>query len=132
FWHVLFFAWFCNMAMHVGMADLSVFRYARKSWYAIASATGMYLGHFVAWIAASILFALQLHRDPTNTDVLPGPMAASALGIAGLVCVIVAGWTTANPTIYRAGLAFQAIVPKASRFKVTLATGMVATIAGLF
>jgi hypothetical protein len=26
FWHVLFFAWFCNMAMHIGMADLSVFR----------------------------------------------------------------------------------------------------------
>ena len=32
-------------------------------------------------------------------------------------------WTTANPTIYRAGLAFQAILPKASRFKVTLGTG---------
>jgi purine-cytosine permease-like protein len=46
--------------------------------------------------------------------------------------VILAGWTTANPTIYRAGLAFQAIVPKASRFTVTLATGMVAAVAGLF
>jgi hypothetical protein len=29
--------------------------------------------------------------------------------------VIVAGWTTANLTIYRAGLAFQAIVPRWSR-----------------
>jgi len=132
FWHVMFFAWFCNMAMHVGMADLSVFRYAKKSWYAIASAAGMYVGHFMAWLSASVLYALQLHRDPSNTDVLPGPLAYQACGIAGLICVIVAGWTTANPTIYRAGLAFQAIVPKFSRYKVTLFTGGIATIAGLF
>jgi purine-cytosine permease-like protein len=52
--------------------------------------------------------------------------------VAGLVCVIVAGWTTANPTIYRAGLAFQAIMPRVSRFKVTLATGMMAAVAGAF
>ena len=30
FWHILFFAWFCNMAMHIGMADLSLLRYAKK------------------------------------------------------------------------------------------------------
>jgi purine-cytosine permease-like protein len=46
--------------------------------------------------------------------------------------VIIAGWTTANPTIYRAGLAFQALAPKSSRFKVTLITGAIATIAGMF
>ncbi len=132
FWHVLFFAWFCNMAMHIGMSDLSVFRYSRKSWYGIASAAGMYLGHYLAWIAASILYALQLHKDPGNTDVLPGPLANSACGVAGLICVIIAGWTTANPTIYRAGLAFQAVLPRASRFKVTIATGMIAAVAGAF
>jgi purine-cytosine permease-like protein len=132
FWHVMFFAWFCNMAMHIGMADLSVFRYARKSWYAVATAAGMYLGHFIAWLAASILYALQLHTTPGNTDVLPGPLAYNAAGIAGLICVIVAGWTTANPTIYRAGLAFQAIAPASSRYRVTLVTGAVATVAGMF
>ncbi len=132
FWHVMMFAWFCNMAMHVGMSDLSVFRYAKKARYGLATATGMYLGHFVAWIAASILYALQLHRDPTNTDVLPGPLAADAVGLAGLLCVVVAGWTTANPTIYRAGLAFQAIVPTVSRFKVTFATGLLCAVAGMF
>jgi purine-cytosine permease-like protein len=132
FWHVMFFAWFCNMAMHIGMADLTVFRFARKSWYGIASAAGMYVGHFMAWISASLLYALQLNQNPSNTDVLPGPMAYGAAGIAGLLCVVVAGWTTANPTIYRAGLAFQAIVPSASRFTVTLVTGAVATLAGLF
>jgi len=132
FWHVTFFAWFCNMAMHVGMSDLSVFRYARKSWYGVASATGMYVGHFMAWISASILYAYQLHMDRTNTDVLPGPLADSAAGIAGLICVIIAGWTTANPTIYRAGLAFQAIMPGRSRFFVTLLAGGIATVAGMF
>ena len=132
FWHVMFFAWFCNMAMHVGMSDLSIFRFAKKSWHGLATSTGMYLGHFLAWIAASILYALQLHLDPSNTDVLPGPLAANACGVAGLICVIIAGWTTANPTIYRAGLAFQAVLPKVSRFKVTFATGMIAATAGMF
>ena len=132
FWHVTFFAWFCNMAMHIGMSDLSVFRFAKKSWYGIASATGMYVGHFMAWISASILYAYQLHLDVTDTDVLPGPLAFRAAGITGLICVIIAGWTTANPTIYRAGLAFQAIVPKTKRFTVTLITGGVATIAAMF
>ncbi|RKY12391.1 MAG: hypothetical protein DRP65_01440 [Planctomycetota bacterium] len=131
-WHVAFFAWFCNMAMHVGMSDLSVFRFAKKSWYGLASATGMYVGHFMAWISASILYAYQLHLNPADTDVLPGPLAFRAAGLVGLLCVIIAGWTTANPTIYRAGLAFQALRPKASRFTVTLITGAIATIAGMF
>jgi purine-cytosine permease-like protein len=131
-WHVMFFAWFCNMAMHIGMSDLSVFRFAKKSWYAIATSAGMYVGHFMAWISASILYAYQLHLDPMNRDVLPGPLAYRAAGLAGLLCVIIAGWTTANPTIYRAGLAFQALSPKSSRFKVTLITGAVATLAGMF
>ncbi len=132
FWHVMFFAWFCNMAMHIGMSDLSVFRFAKKSWYASAAASGMYIGHFMAWISASLLYAYQLHEDPSNTDVLPGPMVFKAAGYAGLLCVIIAGWTTANPTIYRAGLAFQAIMPTRSRFWVTFCTGMLATVAGMF
>ncbi len=132
FWHVMFFAWFCNMAMHIGMSDLSVLRFARKSWYGVASGTGMFLGHYLAWLAAAILYAFQLRQDPANTKVLPGPLAYQAAGLTGLICVIIAGWTTANPTIYRAGLAFQAVVPKASRFRVTLITGGIATVAGMF
>jgi purine-cytosine permease-like protein len=132
FWHVMFFAWFCNMAWHIGMADLSLFRYAKKSWYGVASAAGMYIGHFMAWIAASILYALQLHQDPANTAVLPGPLAYRACGIAGLLCVVAAGWTTANPTLYRAGLAFQSLVPSSSRFRVTLLTGLVASVTAVF
>ena len=218
FWHVTFFAWFCNMAMHVGMSDLTVFRYAKKSWFGLAAGSGMYVGHFMAWIAASMLFAYQLHEtnpndytvalltqnssqtftyidakeqthvftakelreasmipemigaamtiesamvdtetgddsrllaykqdlvnsgaiknvdeaSVTSPSPLPGPLAAGALGLVGLICVIIAGWTTANPTIYRAGLAFQAIMPKKNRVVVTLFTGLIATIAGMF
>jgi purine-cytosine permease-like protein len=132
FWHVMFFAWFCNMAWHIGMADLSVLRYARKPSYGLASAAGMYIGHFMAWIAASILYAVQLHQDPSNTAVLPGPLAYRACGVAGLLAVVTAGWTTANPTLYRAGLAFQSLIPGSSRFKVTLITGLVASVTAVF
>jgi purine-cytosine permease-like protein len=132
FWHVMFFAWFCNMAMHIGMSDLTIFRFARKSWYGLATASGMFLGHYMAWVAASLLYALQLHKNPSDTSVLPGPLAYQACGVAGLICVILAGWTTANPTIYRAGLAFQAIMPTVSRAKVTFFTGLIATVAGMF
>lgn len=132
FWHVMFFAWFCNMAWHIGMADLSLFRFARKSWYGVASAAGMYVGHFMAWMAASVLYAVQLKQDPTNTSVLPGPLAFNACGVAGLLCVVLAGWTTANPTLYRAGLAFQSLIPNSSRFKVTLITGLIASVSAVF
>jgi purine-cytosine permease-like protein len=117
---------------HIGMADLSLFRYARHAWYGVASAAGMFVGHYMAWVAASILYAVQLHQDPTNTAVLPGPLAYRACGLAGLLCVIAAGWTTANPTLYRAGLAFQSLVPSSSRFRVTLITGLVATVTAVF
>ena len=30
FWGVFFFAWFCNAAMHLGMSDMSVLRFARN------------------------------------------------------------------------------------------------------
>ncbi|MDD4103243.1 MAG: hypothetical protein PHU80_11525 [Kiritimatiellae bacterium] len=132
FWHVMFFAWFCNMVWHIGMADLSLFRFARKSWYGISSAAGMYIGHFMAWVAASTLYAVQLQADPSNTAVLPGPLAYNACGVLGLAVVMIAGWTTANPTLYRAGLAFQALAPGASRARVTLLTGLAASVTAIF
>jgi len=131
FWFVMFFAWFCNAAMHVGMADLSVFRYAKKPSYGWATTAGMYVGHYMAWIAAAFMLAAQIKLS-TSTNPVPGPMAYNVVGLAGIICVIVAGWTTANPTIYRAGLAFQAMIPGSNRFVVTLAAGIVATIAGVF
>jgi len=132
FWHMVFFGWFANMAMHIGMADMSIFRYAKKWQMGFSSFAGMYVGHYMAWIAASIMYAVQLDLDPTNTTVAPGPMTYQAIGLAGAICVIVAGWTTANPTIYRAGLAFQSLFPKWSRSNVTLFAGGLATVGAIF
>src|SRR5205085_3402100 len=45
FWHVTAFAWICNLAMHIGLSDMALLRYAKHSWYGLYSACGMYLGH---------------------------------------------------------------------------------------
>jgi len=131
-WHVIFFSWFGNIGWHLGMGDLTLFRYAKKASYGLASATGMYLGHYVAWIACGLFYAVQLAEDPSNKGISPGPMANSIGGISGIILVLVAGWTTANPVIYRAGLAFQSLRPKWSRFKVTLVAGLIASFIAIF
>ena len=124
FWHVVFFTWLANAAMHLGMSDLTIFRYAKKWHYGFASAVGMFLGHYVAWIASGILYA-------AATSDAPGVVAYEAIGIAGALCVVIAGWTTANPTLYRAGMALQ-VASGWSRWKVTLIAGIVTTIAAMF
>ena len=140
FWHVVMWSWFCNAAMHIGMSDLSVFRYAKSAKSGWTTAAGMYVGHYMAWIAAALLYAVYLQSSEAQSflsngeapPVAPGPLAFNAIGVFGILAVVIAGWTTANPTIYRAGLAFQAIIPKASTFWVTIIAGSIATIAGLF
>ena len=132
FWHVMFFAWFCNMAMHIGMADMSILRYAKKWQYGFASSAGMFVGHYIAWLASGILYALFLLESNQSTEFAPGPVAYRAAGIAGAACVVLAGWTTANPTIYRAGLALQAIRPTWKTWKVTLVVGAITTLAACF
>jgi len=86
----------------------------------------------MAWISAALLYALHMKLHPGDTSIAPGPMARDIAGIAGLACVVIAGWTTANPTIYRAGLAFQIIFKKLSRSKVTLIAGGLATAGAIF
>ena len=140
FWHVVIWSWFANAAMHIGMSDLSVFRFAKKPSSGWTTAAGMYVGHYMAWIAAALIYAVYLKSPEAQLfmsngeapPVAPGPLAYNAIGVFGIIAVVLAGWTTANPTIYRAGLAFQAIVPKLSTFWVTIIAGTVATIAGLF
>jgi len=133
-WHVICFAWFGNMAWHLGMGDLSIFRYARKARYGLASAAGMFLGHYIAWITAGLLYAVHLKKlaGSEGGTLAAGPMAFAVTGYVGLLLVLVAGWTTANPVIYRAGLAFQAIRPRWSRAKVTLVAGAVAIVVAMF
>lgn len=139
FWHVVIWSWFANAAMHIGMSDLSVFRFAKKASSGWTTAAGMYVGHYMAWIAAALLFAAFL-KTPAgvemlangNIEVAPGPLAYNAIGWFGIIAVVLAGWTTANPTIYRAGLAFQTLIPKSPAFWGTIVAGTLATIAGLF
>ena len=140
FWHVAIWSWFANAAMHIGMSDLSVFRFARNAASGWTSAAGMYIGHFMAWIAAALLYAVYIKSSEAQQFLLqgeappvaPGPLAYNALGVFGVLVVIMAGWTTANPTIYRAGLAFQAIFKNTSRFRITLLAGGLSTLAGMF
>lgn len=124
FWHVVGFAWLCNSTQHLGMSDITLFRYARKWQYGFASAFGMFIGHYIAWIASGVLCAAAVAQGvPTN----PGAIAWLGAGWAGIVCVVLAGWTTANPTLYRAGLAFQVATPGWRRWRITLLAGVVMT-----
>ena len=131
---VVCFAWFCNAAMHLGMADLSVLRFARSPRAGWASAAGMFLGHYIAWICAALLLVywVRAHGVDPARGMDPGTMVDDAVGWAGLACVIVAGWTTANPTIYRAGLAFQGMLPGIPRSAATLLAGGLCIAAGIF
>jgi purine-cytosine permease-like protein len=125
-WHVVFFAWFANLAMHVGLSDMAVFRYA-KTWRAgFASVFGMYPGHMLAWICSGVMVA------GINREMNPGLMAYEAAGIAGLLAVLIAGWTTANPTLYRAGLALQAVTPGWPRWKITVLAGASTSVLACF
>ena len=140
FWHVVIWSWFANGAMHIGMSDLSVFRFAKEPKAGWATAAGMYVGHYMAWIAAALLYAVYLKSPEAQAflsngeapPVAPGPLANNAIGVFGIIAVVLAGWTTANPTIYRAGLAFQAILPKLSTANATILAGAIATLAGIF
>ncbi len=129
FYHVAAFAWICNLAMHGGLSDMALLRYARKASYGLFSAFGMFLGHYLAWICAGIMgatTALILQKGMGQLDA--GGVAYQALGVIGIVAVILAGWTTSNPTLYRAGLAFQAVTPGWPRWLVTLIAGAITTL----
>jgi purine-cytosine permease-like protein len=119
-WHVIGFAWLCNMPQHFGMGDMTILRYARKWQMGFCSCAGMYLGHYCAWIASGILCAAAMAKGiPTD----PGPIAYLGAGLVGALCVVVAGWNVASPTLYRAGIALQVSTPNWSRWRVTLVVG---------
>jgi cytosine permease len=133
FWKIAAFAWICNLAMHGGLSDMALFRYARSSTYGLITAVGMFFGHYVAWICAGLMgagAALLLRTPLTQLD--SGAVAFTTIGWAGILAVIVAGWTTSNPTLYRAGLALQAITPNWSRARVTLVAGIATTVIACF
>lgn len=127
------FAWAANTFAHFGLIDMALLRYARKSWYAVGTSTGMVFGHYVAWISAGLMGAAAAGIMVTSITMLdPGDVAWYALGLAGFAVVIVAGWTTANSNLYRAGLATQAVFPSVSRTKCTLLVGIGVVVASCF
>lgn len=129
FWSCVGLAWLCNVSQHMGMGDVTIFRFAKKWYYGFASAFGMFIGHYMAWICSGIMCAAFMESQRAagvlNANPTPGNIAWLGAGWAGLVCVVLAGWTTANPTLYRAGLAFQVATPNWSRWRVTLVAGVV-------
>jgi cytosine permease len=133
FWQVAAFAWICNLAMHAGLSDMALFRYAKTVPTGLTSAFGMFFGHYVAWICAGVMgAATALMLNKTLAELDAGAIAMQALGIAGAIAVVLAGWTTSNPTLYRAGLAFQAVTPGWPRWLVTLVAGIATTIVACF
>ena len=129
FWHVAAFAWICNLAMHGGLSDMALLRYAKKASYGLYSAFGMFLGHYLAWICAGIMGATTAFiLGKTMGELDAGGVAWQALGVPGIIAVVIAGWTTSNPTLYRAGLAFQAATPGWPRWLVTLVAGAATTV----
>lgn len=132
-WEVIGFAWAANTFAHFGLVDMALLRYAKKSVYGLCTVTGMMFGHYIAWISAALMGAATAAIMKISIAVIsPGDVAYYALGATGFVIVIVAGWTTANSNLYRAGLAAQAVFPDTARQKVTLVVGAVVVVASCF
>jgi hypothetical protein len=130
---IIGFAWAANTITHFGLIDMALLRYAKKKSYGLCTSSGMLFGHYIAWIAAGIMGAGAAVLLKTSiVDLDPGDVAYYALGLSGFVIVIVAGWTTANANLYRAGLAAQAIFHNHSRRKVTLTVGIVTVLVACF
>ncbi|MXV38921.1 hypothetical protein GO491_09595 [Flavobacteriaceae bacterium Ap0902] len=130
---VIGFAWAANTITHFGLIDMAIFRYAKKPSYGLYTSFGMLFGHYIAWIAAGIMgagAAVILQKPVLALD--PGDVAYYALGLSGFVIVLIAGWTTANANLYRAGLAAQAIFKTQSRKKTTLIVGIFTVIVACF
>lgn len=131
--HVIGFAWICNLAWHIGLNDMSILRFAKSYKYGYASSIGMFLGHFCAWIIAGIMGATAgIILNIPLADLDPGEVTYTLLGYTGLIAVVIAGWTTANPTIYRVTLSFNVIFNHISREKLTYIIGSIITLSACF
>lgn len=130
---VIGFSWAANTITHFGLIDMALLRFAKKRRYGLCTSAGMLFGHYIAWISAGIMgagTAVLVQKSIVELD--PGDVAYHALGLSGLVIVIVAGWTTANANLYRAGLAAQAIFSNHSRNRTTFVVGLFTVVIACF
>ncbi|MGL6202648.1 MAG: purine-cytosine permease family protein [Lachnospiraceae bacterium] len=131
--HVICFAWLCNLSFHMGLNDMGLFRFAKNCKYGFVSAIGMFVGHFFAWVMVAVIGATASALLGVSLGLLdPGAVTNAVTGIIGLMAVIIAGWTTANPTIYRAALSLNNLFPKFSQKQVTYIIGLLMTIWACF
>lgn len=130
---VIGFAWAANSITHFGLIDMAIFRFAKRKSYGLLSGVGMFFGHYLAWISAGIMGAgTAVILKTTISQLDPGDVAYQALGFSGFVIIIIAGWTTANANLYRAGLAAQSIFIKQSRERTTAIVGLVTMVIACF
>ena len=132
-WEVAAFAWANGAMVHLGLIDMAIFRFARKKAYGLFSGVGMFLGHYLGWIAAGLMgagAALLVGVPLVGLD--SADVAFATLGYVGVIVVICAGWTTANACLYRAGLAASTLLPSMSRGRVTAILGVVIAIGACF
>ena len=130
---VIGFAWAANSITHFGLIDMAIFRFAKRKSYGLFSGVGMFFGHYLAWISAGIMGAgVAVLLKTTISSLDPGDVAYHALGWTGFVIVIIAGWTTANANLYRAGLAAQSIFVNHSRERTTAIVGIVTVVIACF
>lgn len=130
---VIGYAWAANTITHFGLIDMAILRYAKKVSYGLYTSFGMLFGHYIAWIGAGIMgAAAAIIMQTSITAIDPGDVALQALGLSGYIIVVVAGWTTANANLYRAGLAAQGVFPKQSRRRVTLVVGLITAVVACF
>ena len=131
--HVAMFAWMCGYVYHLGLNDMSIFRYAKKRSYGWVGLFGMYLGHFFAWVCAGVMGAAAAACLGKGLEKLDsGAVTSVVLGGAGLIAVVVAGWTTATPNIYRATLSFATFLPRWSQRRLAFLVGAVIAVAACF
>lgn len=132
---VVLLAFIQDQIVHLGMLDLTLLRFAKTANAGWMSAFGMYLGHYFLWIGAGFLFQANVAATGSE-DILPGPAAWRVAGVPGLLAILFAGWSTANPFLYAGGLALKSAVSIVSDVDVSSRTitavmGVISTILAL-
>jgi purine-cytosine permease-like protein len=120
------FAWFCNLPMHIGLPAWPCSGTRRSRGMANSRRLASIRGIGLPRCAAGIMVAA------AGRSMAPGRMAYVAIGAAGVFAVLPAGWTPANPTLWRAGLALQSVTPDWPRWKIALWTGVLTTVLSRF
>ncbi|ANQ52621.2 hypothetical protein MY04_5289 [Flammeovirga sp. MY04] len=128
--HIFIFSWLCNSTMHLGLSDMSIYRFAKKSSYGFISGLGVYIGHLLTWLSSGILCAVAIKQGNNNPS--PGELAYLGAGFTGIVCVIFSGFTSAVPTMYRVGLAVQSSLKRFKFWQITLCMSIISIVLACF